>query len=363
MEELTSRSASSSSLASRASTIASSAPSALRTMRPYAPGSAGSNESTVAAAPSPRWVSSSRPSSSPLIAPASPVTTSTSPSNPASASRAAAAASPVPRGSAWTATSTPSKASSEPAEVTTTSGSGLSSRAASTTQSTSRRPSSGCRCLGVSERMRLPSPAARTPAARRGSVTGLEMAGAPGFEPGIAGPKPAALPLGYAPPKRLGAQDRVQHGRAGKARSASNRRRERRLSTWLRPTETSWSPRSGGTRPSGQSPIGLQPASRATPQHLATPHHVGASLASVDEQEQKGNGGEDPGDHEGQPRDHERQDYNDDRQRLRGGGDPGDLPHGVRARLAAPDQVERQQRHRHDDHRPAGKVLLEGDDQ
>jgi hypothetical protein len=31
-------------------------------------------------------------------------------------------------------------------------------------------------------------------------VTGaIEMAGAPGFEPGIAGPKPAALPLGYAP--------------------------------------------------------------------------------------------------------------------------------------------------------------------
>src|SRR5438445_11550021 len=28
-----------------------------------------------------------------------------------------------------------------------------------------------------------------------------EMAGAPGFEPGIAGPKPAALPLGYAPPQ------------------------------------------------------------------------------------------------------------------------------------------------------------------
>src|SRR5438270_9131714 len=27
------------------------------------------------------------------------------------------------------------------------------------------------------------------------------MAGAPGFEPGIAGPKPAALPLGYAPPR------------------------------------------------------------------------------------------------------------------------------------------------------------------
>jgi hypothetical protein len=48
------------------------------------------------------------------------------------------------------------------------------------------------------------------------------MAGAPGFEPGIAGPKPAALPLGYAPPKRLG------------------------------------SPMSGVGRPSGLSPIGLQ---------------------------------------------------------------------------------------------------------
>src|ERR1041384_6992669 len=30
-----------------------------------------------------------------------------------------------------------------------------------------------------------------------------EMAGAPGFEPGIAGPKPAALPLGYAPPNLI----------------------------------------------------------------------------------------------------------------------------------------------------------------
>src|SRR5215510_6103175 len=29
------------------------------------------------------------------------------------------------------------------------------------------------------------------------------MAGAPGFEPGIAGPKPAALPLGYAPSAAL----------------------------------------------------------------------------------------------------------------------------------------------------------------
>src|SRR5262245_45543545 len=32
------------------------------------------------------------------------------------------------------------------------------------------------------------------------------MAGAPGFEPGIAGPKPAALPLGYAPSQTLGVE-------------------------------------------------------------------------------------------------------------------------------------------------------------
>src|SRR2546427_136373 len=48
--------------------------------------------------------------------------------------------------------------------------------------------------------MRVPRPPAITTAA---SLAGLEvtgeMAGAPGFEPGIAGPKPAALPLGYAP--------------------------------------------------------------------------------------------------------------------------------------------------------------------
>jgi hypothetical protein len=36
------------------------------------------------------------------------------------------------------------------------------------------------------------------------SLTWVEaLAGAPGFEPGIAGPKPAALPLGYAPIKDL----------------------------------------------------------------------------------------------------------------------------------------------------------------
>ena len=60
-------------------------------------------------------------------------------------------------------------------------------------------------------------------------VTG-EMAGAPGFEPGIAGPKPAALPLGYAPPQFV----LRQVGPDGRAsRRPLGRRRKRRLSTWL----------------------------------------------------------------------------------------------------------------------------------
>src|SRR5207248_2169453 len=79
-------------------------------------------------------------------------------------------------------------------------GSGPSARAVSNTQSTSRLPSSGCRCFGVSERIRVPRPAAMTTVASFRAVK-RKMAGAPGFEPGIAGPKPAALPLGYAPPE------------------------------------------------------------------------------------------------------------------------------------------------------------------
>src|SRR5437764_4713357 len=47
--------------------------------------------------------------------------------------------------------------------------------------------------------MRVPSPAAITTAASGFVVELMRMAGAPGFEPGVAGPKPAALPLGYAP--------------------------------------------------------------------------------------------------------------------------------------------------------------------
>ena len=51
-------------------------------------------------------------------------------------------------------------------EATTTSGVGPSGRAASSTQSTMRRPRIGCRCFGMAERMRVPSPPAITTAAR-----------------------------------------------------------------------------------------------------------------------------------------------------------------------------------------------------
>ena len=54
----------------------------------------------------------------------------------------------------------------ESGEATTTTGSAPASRAASITQSTTRRPSSGCRCFGTDDRMRVPSPPAITTAAR-----------------------------------------------------------------------------------------------------------------------------------------------------------------------------------------------------
>ena len=77
---------------------------------------------------------------------------------------------------------------------------GADASAAWSTQSTIRRPSTGCRCFGTADRIRVPRPAAMTTAAIGMSLTWAgSMAGAPGFEPGIAGPKPAALPLGYAP--------------------------------------------------------------------------------------------------------------------------------------------------------------------
>ncbi len=161
------------------------------------------NERTVAAAACDRWVASRASRSAVVRSGVSPERTSTS-SEPARDSRALRTASPVPSGCSCTATANPSNTSAVSGETTTTSCSARSGRAASTIQSTIRRPRIGCRCLGVAERMRVPRPPAMTTAASLGrdSDTVDTLAGAPGFEPGITGPKPVALPLGHAPVNR-----------------------------------------------------------------------------------------------------------------------------------------------------------------
>ncbi len=174
MPELTSRSASSSAVASPASTIRARPPFASRTMRPYRRESAGSKERTVPAAPARACVSSSAPMVSPVSAGTSPFSTSTSPASPASASRAERTASPVPSGFSWTATSSPSNRPLVSGEATTTTRSTPASCAARITQSTIRRPSSGCRCLGVALFMRVPRPPAITTAARSSAMSGDE---------------------------------------------------------------------------------------------------------------------------------------------------------------------------------------------
>src|SRR5215472_4680639 len=90
-------------------------------------------------------------------------------------------------------------------------------------------------------------------------VTTSEIAGAPGFEPGIAGPKPAALPLGYAPPQ-LAVSPNTQlarpHGQSphglqvGVASDAS--------ALGYAPPQLDASPNTQLARPHGQSPHGLQ---------------------------------------------------------------------------------------------------------
>ena len=85
---------------------------------------------------------------------------------------------------------------------------GPSGATASSTHSSSGRPHAGCSTLGTEERIRVPSPPARIRQASDAIChrEGREAeAGAPGFEPGITGPKPVALPLGHAPPAASGA--------------------------------------------------------------------------------------------------------------------------------------------------------------
>ena len=71
-----------------------------------------------------------------------------------------------------------SKASAVSGDATTTSGSGPSGSAASTTQSTIRRPRIGWRCFATEERIRVPSPPAITTAASLVGITNLDGWGA-----------------------------------------------------------------------------------------------------------------------------------------------------------------------------------------
>src|SRR5256886_4183315 len=111
-------------------------------------------------------------------------------------------ASPVPRGGSWTATP-PSSSSSAPADTlsfeTTTSGRAPAARTVSRTCARSGRPASGCRTFGIFDFIRVESSAASTIASGASFPLRARQAGAPGFEPGIADPKSAALPLGHAP--------------------------------------------------------------------------------------------------------------------------------------------------------------------
>ena len=91
---------------------------------------------------------------------------------------AVATASPVPRASPARPPRASSYASRVSGDATTTSGDAFSGRAVSSTQSTIRRPRSGWRCFGVAERMRVPRPAAMTIAERRSGVVHREGWGA-----------------------------------------------------------------------------------------------------------------------------------------------------------------------------------------
>src|SRR5881628_3645370 len=116
-------------------------------------------------------------------------------------SSATRTASPVPRALSCTATRAPSVRSSRAGSVSresTTSGRAPTASTVSSTCAMRGRPAIEWRTFGVFERIRVERPAASTMASGASVMPGRQ-AGAPGFEPGIADPKSAALPLGHAP--------------------------------------------------------------------------------------------------------------------------------------------------------------------
>ena len=131
----------------------------------------------------------------------SPESTSTSSARPRAPSRAQRTASPVPSGA-------PGRRPRRPSNASAVVGRGDDDeRVGAERPRGLDAPSRPCAGRGAgggasarAERMRVPSPAGHHDGCEVVvAVTAVTMAGAPGFEPGITGPKPVALPLGHAP--------------------------------------------------------------------------------------------------------------------------------------------------------------------
>ena len=148
-------------------------------------------------------------------------------------------------------------------------------------------------------------------------------AGAPGFEPGITGPKPAALPLGYAPS-------------SGRYCTVGGRRRLWRSRT-------------------------ARPAPQAAPQHLATP--IGEVRRACDPRRDRGarrSRGRDRRDRD--PLEDEEEEHDEDRHGLRGGCDPREVTPYVPAHVPSRKHVEAQHDHADHEHGPTREVGRRRDD-
>ena len=94
---------------------------------------------------------------------------------------------------------------------------------------------------------------------------GMVMAGAGGFEPPVTGPKPAALPLGYAPPSELSYASDWGITRAGVDRAAASRGRRARADRARGSRGTSRAPRAAGRAPRGAGRRGQDPGDLVAP--------------------------------------------------------------------------------------------------
>src|SRR4051794_8669755 len=166
------------------------------------------------------------------------------------------------------------------------------SRAVWTTQSTMRRPSSGCRCFGVALFMRVPRPPAITTAARSSAMVSVSG----------------------------------RRGWGARIRTWDHGTKTRCLTAWPRPRA-------------------MYPE----------------TLAPVEEEEDERHDREDDDCHDHGPLDDPAEDHGDQGEELRGGEDPEQLPDGGRSALAPGDPADDGDDRKHD-HRPAGDVVREEDD-